>query len=76
MVKYGDVDVVYGKKWPIDFDEIAAGIPDAGTDQRVVLVDGAPGAGKSTFAWEYCRRWMRGKDCPAVQTSPPPQTQR
>ena len=58
MVEHGDVDVVYGKKWPINFDEIASGACD--TD-RVVLVEGAPGVGKSTFAWEYCRRWARGE---------------
>ena len=60
MVRYGDVDVVHGKKWLINFDEIAAGIPDIGLEQ-VVLVEGAPGVGKSTFAWEYCRRWERGE---------------
>ena len=58
MVECGDVDVVYGKKWPIDFDKIASGVCDTGC---VVLVEGAPGVGKSTFAWEYCRRWERGK---------------
>ena len=60
MVRYGDVDVVHGKKWPIDFNEIAAGVPDIGLEQ-VVLVEGAPGVGKSTFAWEFCRRWERGE---------------
>ena len=60
MVRYGDVDVVHGKKWPIDFNEIGAGVPDIGLEQ-VVLVEGAPGVGKSTFAWEYCRRWERGE---------------
>ena len=58
MVEHGDVDVVYGKKWPIDFDKIASGVCGSGC---VVLVEGAPGVGKSTFAWEYCRRWERGK---------------
>ena len=58
MVERGDVDVVYGKKWPIDFDKIASGVCGSG---RVVLVEGAPGVGKSTFAWEYCRRWERGE---------------
>ena len=60
MVESGNVDVVYGKKWPIDFNEIAAGVPDIGLEQ-VVLVEGAPGVGKSTFAWEFCRRWERGE---------------
>ena len=27
----------------------------------MILVEGAPGVGKSTFAWEYCRRWERGE---------------
>ena len=26
-------------------------------DQQLVLVQGAPGVGKSTLAWELCRRW-------------------
>ena len=60
MVEHGNVDVVHGKKWPIDFNEIAAGVPDIGLEQ-VVLVEGAPGVAKSTFAWEYCRRWERGE---------------
>ena len=58
MVERGDVDVVYGKKWPINFDRIASGVCGSGC---VVLVEGAPGVGKSTFAWEYCRRWERGE---------------
>ena len=62
MVQRGDVDVVRGKKWPIDFDEIAAGDPDPSQClEQVVLVEGAPGVGKSTFAWEFCRRWERGE---------------
>ena len=28
---------------------------------KVVLVEGAPGVGKSTFAWELCRRWTSGE---------------
>ena len=62
MVQHGDVDVVHGKKWPIDFNEIAACDPDPSQClEQVVLVEGAPGVGKSTFAWEFCRRWERGE---------------
>ena len=24
-------------------------------------MEGAPGVGKSTFAWEFCRRWEKGE---------------
>ena len=62
MVQHGDIDIVRGKKWPIDFNEIAAGDPDPSQClEQVVLVEGAPGVGKSTFAWEFCRRWERGE---------------
>ena len=30
-------------------------------ERRLILVEGAPGVGKSTFAWEFCRRWERGE---------------
>ena len=59
MVQEGSLDVVYGKKWPI---ETAANLPSMSESfDRVVLVEGAPGVGKSTFAWEFCRRWERGE---------------
>ena len=60
MVLEGSVDVVHGKKWPIDFNEIAANLP-ATSLEKVILVEGAPGVGKSTFAWEFCRKWERGE---------------
>ena len=60
MVLEGSVDVVHGKKWPIDFNEIAANLP-ATSSVKVILVEGAPGVGKSTFAWEFCRKWERGE---------------
>ena len=28
---------------------------------KCVLVEGAPGIGKSTFAWKACRKWAKGK---------------
>ena len=76
MVRDGNVDVTIEKKGPIDFHEIATGITihcdkerhyavtatgKKQEEKRVILVEGAPGVGKSTFAWEFCRRWERGE---------------
>ena len=62
MVQEGSLDVVHGKKWPIEFNEISNKLPATSESfDRVVLVEGAPGVGKSTFAWEFCRRWGRGE---------------
>ena len=60
MVQDGDVDVIEGRKCPIDMNEIAANLPEEALE-KVILVEGAPGVGKSTFAWEFCRRWERGE---------------
>ena len=32
-----------------------------GSPPKAVVVQGAPGIGKSTFAWKFCRRWAKGK---------------
>ena len=70
MVRDGNVDVINKTKGPIKFSEIGENIyfssstdllNTSPTNQRrqLILVEGAPGVGKSTFAWEYCRRWER-----------------
>ena len=67
MVMDGNVDAIEETKGPIKFSEIAEGIslPSSGSEQendrRLILVEGAPGVGKSTFAWEFCRKWMNGE---------------
>ena len=67
MVMDGNVDAIQETKGPIKFSEIAKGIslPSSGSEQendrRLILVEGAPGVGKSTFAWEFCRKWMNGE---------------
>ena len=60
MVEDGNVDVIMKKKTPIEFSEIVQDLPDTGSG-KVILVEGAPGVGKSTFAWEFCRKWERGE---------------
>ena len=32
-----------------------------GSLPKVVIVQGVPGIGKSTFAWKFCRKWAKGK---------------
>ena len=60
MVEDGNVDVIMKKKTPIEFNDIVQDLP-ATSLKKVILVEGAPGVGKSTFAWEFCRRWERGE---------------
>ena len=60
MVCDGSVDVILKKKRPIKFSDIMRDLPDTAVE-KVILVEGAPGVGKSTFAWEFCRRWERGE---------------
>ena len=51
-------DILKSKK-KIDFKHLAQ--TKDGEPAQLVLVEGAPGIGKSTFAWEACRKWGAGK---------------
>ena len=57
MVKDGNVDVILQKKTPIEMNDVAKDVEK----NQIIVVEGAPGVGKSTFAWEFCRRWERGE---------------
>ena len=48
----GHIDQILQAKQPITMDNI---LKD--NDTNLVVVEGAPGIGKSTFAWELCRQW-------------------
>ena len=62
MVRDGNVDVINRRiKGSINFNEIAEGISIPFDERSLILVEGAPGVGKSTFAREFCRRWERGE---------------
>ena len=53
---HGGVDQILEKKTPIKIEDLLT--PDhGGRSVRFILVEGPPGIGKSTFAWEVCRRW-------------------
>ena len=56
---YGDLNKI-SHKGSITFEDLA--IPsEEGVLPKFVLVEGAPGVGKSTFAWEACRKWANGE---------------
>ena len=56
-----DVDysngIVY-KKSPMKLSELDCHGCDS---HQVVLIEGAPGVGKTTFSWEFCKKWGKGK---------------
>ena len=57
-VLHGNVKEMLKGRREISMEEILE--PDEGQDKiGLVLIEGAPGIGKSTFAWELCRGWKR-----------------
>ena len=53
---HGLTEEILFEKAPIALDHILKPRED-GTPVRCVLVEGAPGIGKSTLAWEVCHKW-------------------
>ena len=53
----GDKDDLRFKKSPTDLKAVGT-LPD-GSPARLVLVEGAPGVGNTTFSWEFCQTWGR-----------------
>ena len=47
------------KKSPIQFEEV--GKPSHHHRQKLILIEGAPGVGKTTFSWEFCTKWGKGE---------------
>ena len=56
---HGNIDDIKKSKRATDIGQIAQ-LPD-GSQPKCILVEGAPGVGKSTFAWKVCRKWGKGK---------------
>ena len=56
---HGHIDVILKKKAPIKIENILQ--VEQGQPLTCVLIEGAPGVGKSILAWELCQRWEKGK---------------
>ena len=56
----GKVDDILKRKVPINLKDIFVNI-SKDDQQKKVLIDGAPGCGKSTLALHICREWATGK---------------
>ena len=60
----GDVSgAIYGKD-KIRLEQISASLHPSGhysRGRKIFLIEGAPGAGKSTMAWHMCQMWERGE---------------
>ena len=54
----GQVDDILLEKSPIELKEIFNNIEE---DRKVILIDGAPGSGKSTLTVHICQQWGRGE---------------
>ena len=56
---HGHVDAIQKKKLKINFSNVCK--CEDGSVTHSVLVEGAPGVGKTTFAFELCKQWARGE---------------
>ena len=63
----GNIDDICRNKIPMCMEQVACKIErevkivTVESYPMLVLVEGAPGVGKTTFAWELCRRWAQGE---------------
>ncbi len=54
----GKVDDILHMKTPVELKSIFKGVP---SDRKVVLIEGAPGAGKSSLSLNICKKWSDGE---------------
>ena len=54
----GKVDDILQKKTPINLENIFS---NCGTKKKLILMEGAPGSGKSTLCLHVCQEWAEGR---------------
>ena len=55
----GDVSGVVSRSNPVTLEKISNSLHSRG--RKVILIEGAPGAGKSTLSWHLCKMWQAGR---------------
>ena len=61
FVFHGKVDEIQKQKTPIKTEELGSTTTGNNTAAHFVLIEGAPGVGKSTLCWQLCKLWSEGK---------------
>ena len=56
---HGNIDDIIRRKEELKFSGV--GLKEDGSLAQLMLVEGAPGIGKTTFAWKFCRKWSKGQ---------------
>ena len=56
---HGNIDLIQQKKTPLTKDQIT--VLASGATASTVLIEGAPGIGKTTLLWQLCHQWADGK---------------
>ena len=60
---HGDIDDIVKQKTHMDIEDVA--VPSVTDEEsllpKYILVEGAPGVGKTAFAWELSKRWGKGE---------------
>ena len=56
---HGDIEQVLEGRKKVNIGDILVPVTLSSQRLRLVLIEGPPGVGKSTLAWELCRRWDR-----------------
>ena len=56
---HGNIEDIIREKESLDFSGI--GKKEDGSPAQLIIVEGGPGIGKTTFAWKVCRKWSKGK---------------
>ena len=59
LILKGEVEGVLAMKKDseVQLEDIFKSGQSTGASRKLVLIEGAPGAGKSTLAWFICRKW-------------------